>query len=152
MPYIYGGEGCLSIIMFHINHILNNKRYWCCLANATASSPWVGTTRKGLEIFHWALLSIYQSPVTHVAKSSRHYPSIFVDCMQSNTGGGNGLGTRLTHRHMVSPLTLSRWESDTNICWWAIPHPICGGWNLNMQDSVRKYTEVYWSVLNHALG
>jgi len=32
---------------------------------------------------------------SHVTKSPRPSPSVFVYCKQSNTGGGNSLGTRL---------------------------------------------------------
>ena len=33
--------------------------------------------------------------ITHVTRSPRPSPSVFAYCKRSNTGGGNGLGTRL---------------------------------------------------------
>ena len=45
--------------------------------------------------FHVCLPSVYlMSP--HMTKSPRPSPSVFAYCKRSNTGGGNGLGMRLT--------------------------------------------------------
>jgi len=31
---------------------MSNGQYWCCFANALASSPWTSSTRKWFEILH----------------------------------------------------------------------------------------------------
>jgi len=54
-----------------------------------ASSPLTDSTRKGFEILH------QPPPPVYITKTPRPSPSIFTYCKRSNTGGGNGMGTRL---------------------------------------------------------
>jgi len=84
---------------------MNNKQCWC-LANVLTSSPWTNSIRKDFEILRRASFPVCL-PFVYltswcVTKSPRPSPSIFVYCKQSNTGGGNGLGTRLECRVLIT--------------------------------------------------
>ena len=72
-----------------------------CLENALTFSLWTDSTRQEIEIPCWAPHSMYLTCVylmsPHVTRSPRTSPSTFEYCKQPITGGGNGLGMKLSY-------------------------------------------------------
>jgi len=115
--------------------------------HSQGSINWNGRRKMGFIIQpHVCLPSVYLM-WSQVTKSPRPFPSIFVYCKRSNSGGRNGLGKRANCKHWHKSVTTHTICISLRTTWSLHGHYMVTTWSLRGHYMVTTWSLHGWRLI-----